>query len=528
MTPRDCGLPHDEWRPNQLETIDKLSAKPSGTVTLLQAPVGSGKTGILRALAERHGLTALVKTKVLQYKNYDQTYNFDIIFGRANYPCVHPMRIDPDAGADQCLYELEMNECEYAGKCPYLIQKKIVQDSNVRCLNYAYFLTSKWPRLDEYATDWLFMDEAHLLSDEVTEWVGCTIEEGDRLRNGLPLFPSCYQSSRESAQKILAWMEQSTGILNVKIGELKSKKDAQSNNRKSRIERLRAKLAVTCSVINTSPDDWYIRAGQQALDWGRNKKPGLVVKPLTARHHFPRLFLENYNRVGLMSATIGDPQAMAEELGLENWEFEQVPHNWPVESRRVHVLSCPVLGHKSPESYYVKQAELIKNSLNGLPDDWSGIIHTQSWSQAENVVRRLISCGVDHSRLFVPQRGGTHYQMDQWEAHRKPGALIVTPSMSEGVDLLNERICIVAKCPFPFTAPGSYDYERMLYSNVLYRLKTAQGIEQRCGRTRRGRAEDYDEPGKLNGYVAICDGAFSKMGIRKYCSSDFQEALVID
>src|SRR3990167_3471677 len=525
--PKDYGLPFPELRPGQGEMIEALLAKEDWTTTILQAPTGSGKSSLSYACGHKTSVTALVKTKSLQASVYGEL-GFDILYGRGNYPCVHPDRGDPLMNADQCMYESKMTECEYAGECSYLIRKSQVQRSRVRSLNYAYFLSARWPREEKRVTKYLFLDEAHLLSDETVEWVGLTVRDIDRLRYGLPEFPSCYQSSRENTLAVLGWMERAVGALQVKAKELNGK-HPDTLAKKSKIDRLAEKVETTCLAIHRAETDWYVRSGVRALEYMGQAKPGLVAKPLTARHHFPKMFIGIYPRVVMMSATIGAPEFFAEELGLTRWHYDSVPNQWGPETRPIHILPCPTIGYKSPESSYVKQAELIRDALQSLPDDWSGIIHVTSWKQAQDLSGRLARGGFDTSRLFVPQKGfGTNHQLAEWDRVKlsKPGMLILTPSMGEGVDLLNERICIVAKVPFPSIAPGSYDYERMVYSNSMYKLRTAWSLEQRCGRTRRGRPEDYDIGGKVNGYVAIVDGSFQKMGIKKYCSSDFTGALV--
>lgn len=530
-SPRNYDLPHDEWRHGQYEMTQTLLGKREGSVTILQAPTGSGKTGLARAIASRQSVTALVKTKVLQQSNYANTYKFDLLFGRANYSCIHPEQVANDAGADQCLYEAEMDQCDLVDSCPYVMQKRLTQRSRVRSLNYSYFLTSRWPRQEKFASQYLFVDECHLLSDETVEWTGLMVREVDRVKWRLSEFPSCYQSSPENTRTILGWMERAIGELDVALEGLSNRKDAGSLARKSGAERLKNKLTFTCGAIHHAPYDWYCRSGIRALEYMGQPRPGLVIRPLTAKHHFPRLFLGVYPKVVMMSATVGAPEFLAEELGLQTWEFERIPNQWGPERRPVHVLPCPVLGYNSPESYYVKQAELIRSALDALPRDWSGIIHVTSWKHAQGLSQRLVGAGFDASRLFVPKSGrGTNEQLAEWDRVKlsRPGMLILTPSMSEGVDLLNERICIVAKVPFPSRAPGSYDHERMLYSSDLYKLRTAWSLEQRCGRTRRGREEDYDASFERRGYVAICDGAFQKMGVKKYCSEDFREALIYD
>ena len=87
---------------------------------------------------------------------------------------------------------------------------------------------------------------------------------------------------------------------------------------------------------------------------------------------------------------------------------------------------------------------------------------------------------------------------------------------------------MIAKVPFPFTAPGTYEDERRRYDPKFYKWQTASDLEQRAGRTRRGRADDYDDAWSVRGYVGIFDGAFKKMGMAKSCSTDFVESLVYE
>ena len=231
----------------------------------------------------------------------------------------------------------------------------------------------------------------------------------------------------------------------------------------------------------------------------------------------------------MMSATIGDPEIFAEELGLTNWNYESIPNQFAPERRPVLVPQCPTMGYKSSDKDKDEQAKIIAKLINGVPQDWEGIIHSTSWAQARDLNFRLARAGVSKDRLFVPEQGGgTNRQMDQWVGAKKNGSgrLIVTPSMSEGVDLREERICIIAKVPFPSIAPGSFDAERMEYSHKMYSTRTCWSLEQRAGRTRRGNDGDYDTDFEKRGLVAIVDGAFRKRGMVKYCSKDFAESLV--
>lgn len=529
VRPSYFGLNHSEFRPAQLDTIKYIYDRPDGSVTLLQAVVGSGKTAIAKSPVAKFSTTAVVHTKSLQGQYHD-SYAFDVVFGRANYPCVHPERENLDDNASHCIYEGDMDECEYADECPYLVAKRKAMQSKCRVINYAYMNTARWVKLPQFSTKYLFLDECHNLPNETLEFVSCTIREGDRIRWRLPEFPSVYDSSREGINLCLKWMEQSVGILMSAISDYKKVGDSYSKAQASKGERLAMKLMQTCKAVHTSQDDWYSRSGLRTLMFNDKQVPGLIVKPLTARHHFPKLFLGIYSRTVLMSATIGNHVDFAEELGITKYEYHSVPNQWKPEQRPVHVLDVPSMGQSVTEAGRVKHAEAIAKAINDCPSDWSGIIHVTSWKSAWDIRTRLAKAGVKGGRLFIPDRGGTNKQIAQWNEVRDNGVgkLIITPSMGAGVDLLSERINICAKVPFGFFVNGGWEWERMQFSNRFYRWQTAATLEQQMGRTRRGRAEDYDSPWERNGYVAIADGSFKKMGLARSCSKDFTDSLVYE
>src|SRR4030042_3097552 len=115
--PRSLGLPHDEWREHQWETIQWVKERQGHL--LVEAPTGSGKTSIAAALSvDRHVMT-LVKTKNLQAVNYGQMYGFDVLYGRGNYPCA----MEPVVSAGECPLD-EPKRCLASNMCGYQVAKR--------------------------------------------------------------------------------------------------------------------------------------------------------------------------------------------------------------------------------------------------------------------------------------------------------------------------------------------------------------------------------------------------------------------
>jgi len=272
--------------------------------------------------------------------------------------------------------------------------------------------------------------------------------------------------------------------------------------------------------MNQREEGWYIRSGPTA---GTDGGWGFIARPLTARFHFPAYFTNPDWKLLIMSATIGNPEVFTSELGIEEYEFKSVPSSWLPRQRPVMALDVPRLGRKSPPSAYNKQADEIAKAIRSVDPRWSGIVHTKSISAATDMARKLHSRGL-HDRVFVTERAPTNMMVEQWKDHlkKRPNSILVSWAMWEGYDGTEEKINIVAKTPYPFLG-DAYEKERQKYDGKFYLQRTAWQMEQGLGRTRRGRKEDYNIDGKVNGLVAIADGGWKY--IKKYLSASLVESI---
>jgi Rad3-related DNA helicase len=526
--PKALGLPHATWRPHQRETVEW--ALDSKKTVLIEAPTGSGKTGLASAIAAvRPNAVALVRTKFLQVDNYAHGYDFVPLMGKSNYPCVHP-NAKAAAAADECLYaEAGMNTCPYAHQCPYVLQRDLARTDSKTVLNYAYWLTASnaWPQPTS-----LICDEAHQLSELVLEWAGITIEEFHRGEYELPSFPiisgaashAVHVKGQAPLDKAAVWLHAVQGKLEISFTRAASrgKEDAQARKRARRIERLLAKVTATLDAIEVNPDLWYLRSGPNALGDG---KWGFVAKPLTARHHFQYYFGGPWQTY-IMSATIGNAEVFATELGLDSYDFRRVPSNWAPESRPIYALDVPRLGMKSSPEDWDRQADQIVKAIRSVDDAWSGLIHTTSMVEAERLTVRLARKGLA-GRVIVSERKSTHEIAGAWRAHlrRHPNAILVSWALHEGYDGTEEKINIIAKTPYP-NLGSPYEKERQRFDGKMYLQRAAWTMEQMAGRTRRGNPDDYDTPDEKRGLVAFADGGWK--WVQGYFSESARQSIRTD
>lgn len=528
-TPRDYGLMHDEFRPYQEETIGWAIYGESG-VSILEAPTGSGKTAVARALGSQSKTVALVRTKALQEENYDMGYGFIPLYGRANYPCVYE-KAKPGAKADSCAFSEEgMDKCPQFARCPYAQQKEAAKRAKMATLNYAYWLhvQSKWPPLDN-----LVLDEAHELSAITLEWAGCTVTQKDKDEWELPAFPilrsggsaSILTKAAPVEEKAVNWLNAAKAKVQEAYTYFNSMKDDEGARKKARkAELFGKKLRSTIDALEAAPKDWFIRSGPNARPSDRVSSWGFVARPLTARHHFGLYFLGEDRKVILMSATIGSIEAFAQELGIKEYSFRTVPSNWPASTRPVVALDVPRMGQKSTEKDWLQQAEQIAKAIKDCPSDWNGIVHVTAIEEATRLANRLAKLGLQ-DRVHVAKKGPTNEMVADWRYRmkKKPGSILISWALWEGYNGVDEKINIAAKTPYPYLG-DPYEVERRNYNGSFFLQRAAWQLEQGLGRTRRGNPGDYDSDGERRGLVAIADGGYK--WLRKYFSAAFMESVV--
>ena len=379
-----------------------------------------------------------------------------------------------------------------------------------------------------------------MLSDLTLDWVGCEITMKDvkelylgkppviTYTEGLSLFhhhDPCQQAVIYLRECIRAIQKQITSLSK----RLKSVYNGPTVKRRlSRAQNLLSSLQATVKAIETNSSEWYVISGPGVMRSRVGPEPGFVAKPLTARYHFPSLFIHSPVTI-LMSGTIGDPKTFATELGIKDYQYRAVPSNYPPEVQPIQVLDVPHLNYKSTSREYDAQADAIAAAILHCPSDWSGIIHVTRKREGPLLAERLSHRGLQ-DRVWVTPDGSTDAQMTAWNERKQEtngkygGQLCITWSMREGVDLLNRSICVVAKIPFSDTS-DPYEAARLSYSRDFYNQRAAWDTQQALGRTRRGEADDYDINGERRQLVCIADGSWQR--IKKHFDDDFLQSIVV-
>lgn len=538
-SPRSIGIPHDSWRPSQWELVEWLLQLPRGSVSAFELATGLGKTAVASALGAYWRTIGVVALKSLQDQYVD--YGFKKIMGRSNYPCTHPSPMFKDATAEDCMYE-SMRECDYY--CPYQRERDEALEAERVIHNYHYYsLVGRMGWWDEdedrfkrmWEKDYLVLDEAHELPTVTISHYSMEINAETCERYDLPKLLNIPSTMpiKACVTLIMPWLKESISVMSSNINEIEDQMKNVSKSKLKRLsgtlrrmERVQNKMALVKRSLEENPEDWYISS-----DW-----KGVIARPLTAKHTFKKLFAFDDARVVTMSATIGDFDDFFTELGIENGHSNVIPSRFTPEQRPVYVYkNCPPMSKTYTDNHpeaWDKQADIIAEIIKECPSDWSGLIHVTRKKEAWLLKQRLDKRGLGARTWAMPGHDGNYVptgeQVEAWKGRLRkvPNSILLSWCNWAGYDGKDERICIVAKVPYPvWGQPGSYEAAWRAYSMDRYRWTAANTIAQGVGRTRRGNDGDYDLNGKRAGMVAVVDGSFDGRVTNKM-SQGIVESLV--
>src|SRR5690554_5086926 len=178
------AFPYRAYRPGQREAIEAArDAFAAGKrFVVIEAPTGSGKSGIAVTLAHESASAFVVTAQKLLQDQYVRDFpDLALMKGRANYPCL----IAPThAAAAPCLAGRKLPECE---ECPYFTAKDVAIAANSTTMNYAYYLAELNYSGGFGERDLLVLDEAHNAEAALMNFAQVTISDALLAAAGVPL-----------------------------------------------------------------------------------------------------------------------------------------------------------------------------------------------------------------------------------------------------------------------------------------------------------------------------------------------------
>lgn len=493
-------FPYDVPRLAQETAISAIldSFEGGKKVFILEAGTGVGKSAIgltaARALqdsssSEDHGNGSyfLTTQKVLQeqyvkdfgtpsgcMKSIKSSRNYTCAFNTKN-SCAESMRTLRAAPKGTPFWK----KCVF--DCTYKNSKKMFIESPEGVTNFPYFLTETQFSGKIKPRKVLVVDEAHNAPNELSKFIEISISErftNKTLKLEMPDIQSQNQAVEWIKKTYLPHLKSQISKIDAMIEKYESlqsklqefakfvKQYDLLDNHISKIERFIQIYDKDNWVFNVSP-----------ASYRQSKK--LEFKPIDVSFYASDMLFNMGEKIILMSATILDPTALCEMLGLdiEDVGFISIPSPFPVENRPVLIAPVGKMSAKDIDSTLPNLTQAVKSIIDQHKDE-KGIIHCHTFKIANYLKKTIRS-----KRVLIHNSDNREKILEKHLTSKQPTVLL-SPSMTEGVDLHGDRgrFQIICKVPFPYLG-DKLIRKKMNKWNWWYPLQTAKTIVQAVGRS---------------------------------------------
>ena len=335
--------------------------------------------------------------------------------------------------------------------CVYRKAKEDFLDSPEGVTNFPYFLAETQYAGKLKPRQMVIIDEAHNAAAQLSKFIEITISDKfcqSFLKFSLPgsgtakqyidWITGTYVPAISSRLKHLEqMMEKYVGLADkIKSGEFASiaKKFDMLDKHVCKVRRF---------LQLYSSDNWVLN--EIAADGRSGRK--VEFKPIDVAPFADEMLLSFGDRVLLMSATILDAEAFIELLGIEKDQcaFISMPTPFPIENRPVFYSGMGKMSSRTIETTLPKMAEAVKAILEQHKNE-KGIIHCHSYRVANYLKKNI------RSRRLLSHNSENRERILEKHKKSKSATVLLSPSMTEGVDLHGDlsRFQIVCKIPYPY------------------------------------------------------------------------------
>lgn len=362
--------------------------------------------------------------------------------------------------------------------CVYMNARDKFIRSTLGITNYSYFLSlTKYTDEIENPKQLLILDEAHNLQEEISGFVDIQVTQDLCLKMGFQL-PRL--TDKETAFKWLCRKFQPAMSAYVKELENEMAENEAIASDFTFMDKLLCKL--NRSIELYTDDNWIMNF----IDSDDSAKMRIEFKPIDISQYTEDSLFNLGKAIILMSATILDPYKFAEQVGIPSDRFAHMKIESPFAAENKPIIYAPMgrMTMDSIEYTLPKIAKAVQAILKRHPD-MKGIIHCRSYKILNYLKDNLID-----KRLLFQDDKNREKIMAKHVTSIVP-TFLVSPSMSEGVDLKDDlsRVQIVCKLPFPYLGDQLIQKRKEKWS-WWYNYETAKTLIQMFGRSVRNE-EDY-------------------------------------
>jgi ATP-dependent DNA helicase DinG len=533
----DGLFPYEEPRDCQVEAIDyALEQFSSGKkIVIIEAGTGVGKSAIGLTIARKlnntlskleqfeSGAYFLTTQKILQ-EQYVQDFacsggKMTSIKSASNYQC----SFNKKSNCAESLQALRVAEkgtpfwkkCTF--DCNYRNAKKNFLESPEGVTNFPYFLAETQYSGKIKPRNVLVIDEAHNAAVELSKFVEITMTERfakSMLKLEMPPLNTQSQAANwvkdVYSPKLNSYVKHMESMLEKYTGLKDKLKEFVTVARQydlldkhmGQVNRFLEVYDKENWVFNLTPPD------------GRKGRK-LEFKPIDVAPYAEEMLFSMGRKIIMMSATILNVSAACELLGIDESKvgFVSIPSPFPVENRPVITASIGKMSSKEIENTLPKLAEAVKAILQQHKGE-KGIIHCHTFKIANYLKRNI------RDKRLLTHNSDDREDVLKKHMRSKTDSVILSPSMTEGVDLHgdNSRFQIICKVPYPYLG-DKLIRKRMNKWEWWYPLQTAKTIVQAVGRSVRS-----DEDHAVT-YILDSDWSYFYNRNKQFFPDGFRKAI---
>jgi len=449
--------------------------------------------------ASKHGMKSIKSSA-----NYTCKYN-------SNNTCAESLRMLKLAEKSSSFFKT----CGF--NCVYRKTKEDFISSREGVTNFAYFLAETYYAGKLEPRNLLVVDEAHNCDMELSKFIEVSISQKFCNRVLDLKFPS----DKSQAETIKWITEVYKPKLKVHISHLENiiekysglkDKLSQFVNFSQRYEMLDKHICKINRFLQIyHKENWVMNIVESDIQ--KSKK--IEFKPVCVAPYSEDILFKNGKKILMMSATILDHEAFCETLGikLEDSAFLKIPSPFDPKNKPIIYSGVGRMSSNDINQTLPKLADAVKTILNNHQNE-KGIIHCHSYK-----VAHFLKKNVRNSRLLIHGSDNRDEILKKHINSKKPTVLL-SPSMTEGVDLKDDssRFQVLCKVPYPYLG-DKLIRKKMNKWKWWYPLQTSKTIIQSIGRSIRS-SEDF-------AVTYILDSDWDRFYGRnkKYFPDDFRRSL---
>jgi len=451
-------FPFEKMRLEQEIVLKKIAEEwSSKKFHVLALPCGVGKSPLavaignaVRELEKKAVVTTPLKILQKQYsKDFsDDKFRMKEVMGRNNYMCNNPLGAQHGFTCADGPGFLSKDDCPH---CPYVKARNAASEAQIALLNTTYYVhTKRSPYFNDRKV--LIVDEGHNISEELVSM--CEVKINNFAIRRAFRDPNVSIPELNSLKEYSEWLNKVLEVCTKYIGninhELESFNVEASNVAyyKTRVSEMEKFVQLKTKIeryLDYSHLEWVWQYQKDEKD---DKRTFISLKPLSTHEFAYDYIFSGMDKVILMSATFLSKKQTCRDLGIkeEDTQWIEVDSPFPIENHRFIRSYAGSLNYKEIKKTLPKLMVILQKIID-IHKDHKGIIHANSFAISE-----YIESTIKNDRLLIQKQGQPASEILKIHHERKDPTIIVSPSMTEGVDLFDDlsRWQIIVKLPFLF------------------------------------------------------------------------------